>query len=169
MKTCERTSKKSTDQEELDLTQLREILGEHKDRAGALIPVLQEVQKAYGYLPQEVIEKIAWDLNLPLSQVFGVVTFYSQFRLEPHGEHTIRVCQGTACHVGGAREIMDAIGSKLDVANGGTTADRKFTLEGVACLGCCSLAPVIMIDDEAHGRLTPQKATKIVRRFKKEK
>lgn len=168
MKTCERVSKEPSDKEQLDLTQLRGILEGHKDQAGALIPVLQESQKAYGYLSQEVIETIARDLNLPLSQIFGVVTFYAQFRLKPHGEHTIRVCQGTACHVSGAQEIMGAIGSKLGVASGGTTADRKFTLESVACLGCCSLAPVIMIDDEAHGRLTPQKATKIVRRFKKE-
>ena len=167
MKTCERKPQKAETGEKLDLAGLHVILDKHVDHTGALIPVLQEAQKEYGYLAQDIMETIANGLGLPLSQVYGVATFYSQFRLRPHGEHTIKVCQGTACHVGGAKEIIEAIGSKLDVVTGGTTADRKFTLESVACLGCCSLAPLIMIDDEAHGQLTPQKATKIVRNFKK--
>ena len=167
MKTCERVSKEPSDKEQLDLSELREILGEHKDHTGALIPVLQEAQKQYGYLSQDILETIAGDLGLPLSQVYGVVTFYSQFRLQPHGENIIRVCHGTACHVSGAQEITAAVEKKLGIKSGGTTRDRKFTLETVACLGCCSLAPVMMINEETHGRLTASKARKVVRKYGK--
>ncbi len=167
MKTCERPSKKSIDQEELDLTQLRAILDQHKDHAGVLIPVLQESQKVYGYLSEDILATIADDLGLPLSQVYGVATFYSQFRLQPHGENIIRVCHGTACHVSGAKEITAAIEKQLGIVSGATTKDRKFTLDTVACLGCCSLAPVLMINEETHGRLTAGKAKKVVRKYGK--
>ncbi len=168
MKMCERISEKPSELEKFDLTQLGKIMGKHKDHAGALIPVLQETQQAYGYLSEEILERIAKDLSLPLSQVYGVATFYAQFRLRPHGENTIRVCHGTACHVSGAKEITAAVEKQLGVESGGTTKDGKFTLETVACLGCCSLAPVMMINERAHGRLTMSKAKKVVRKYGKD-
>jgi len=132
---------------------------------GSLIPILQDVQAEIGYLPPEVMERIAERAGVPASQVFGVASFYSQFRLEPVGKHIIRVCHGTACHVQGARAITEAILNELDVEEGGTTEDGKFTVEPVACLGCCSLAPVIMIGEDAFGRLTPDEARRIVREY----
>jgi len=167
MRACERSSREKSDYEEMDLSNLGDIISKHKDHTGVLIPVLQEAQKEYGYLSEGIIEKIAGELKLPLSQVYGVVTFYSQFRLKPHGKHTIKVCMGTACHVSGAQEITGSIATKLGVETGGTTKDGKFTLEAVACLGCCGLAPVMMVDDETYGRLTSQKALKAVRQYKK--
>jgi NADH-quinone oxidoreductase E subunit len=167
MKTCERKSKEPEASEKFDLSKLRLILDKHRDHEGVLIPVLQEVQKEYGYLAQEILHTIAKDLSLPLSQVYGVATFYSQFRLQPHGDNTIRVCHGTACHVSGAQEISAAIEKQLGIVSGGTTKDRKFTLDTVACLGCCSLAPVLMINEETHGRLTASKAKKVVRKYGK--
>jgi NADH-quinone oxidoreductase subunit E len=139
------------------------VLARYSGRQGAVIPVLQEVQDALGYLPIWAIEAIALGLEVPASQVYGVVTFYAQFRLKPIGKHLCKVCHGTACHVSGATEVDEAILDQLRVAEGATTADGKFTVESVACLGCCSLAPVIMIDQETFGRLTPDKARKIVK------
>ena len=131
-----------------------------------LIPILQKLQNAYGYLPKDIIEKLSERTGIFVSQIMGVATFYSQFRLEPVGEHVIKVCFGTACHVNGAEPVADALCSELGVTLGKTTEDGKFTVESVACLGCCSLAPVIMIDDETHGRLTPDLVRKTIREFK---
>ncbi len=156
----EKTSKEGA--EKLN-PRLKEILERHKGQGGALIPVLQEAQGALGYLSQETLQAIALNLNIPASQVYGVVTFYTQFRLKPVGHHLIRVCHGTACHVSGAEAIGEALKEELQVEDGETTADGKYTLDSVACLGCCSLAPVIMVDEEAYGRLTPEAARKIVR------
>jgi NADH-quinone oxidoreductase subunit E len=133
------------------------------DRRGALIPLLQQVQAEIGYLPPAALSRIAERAGLSPARVFGVATFYSQFRMEPVGRHIIRVCQGTACHVQGATAITEAICDELGVAEGGTTDDGEFTVEAVACLGCCSLAPVIMIDESTYGRLTPDEARRIVR------
>ena len=168
MKACERVSKEPSELEELDLTKLDKILDKYKDQVGALIPVLQETQKTYGYLTEEILEKIATDSDVPLSQVYGVCTFYSQFKLAPHGQYVIRMCHGTACYVNGAKGVTDSIADKLDINEGETTEDRLFTLETVACLGACGLAPVMMINDETFGRLSSQKALKIVRKIKKE-
>ncbi len=132
---------------------------------GALIPVLQQVQERVGYLPPEVMERIAERVGVPPARVFGVASFYSQFRLEPVGKYVIKVCHGTACHVQGANTITEAICEELGVEEGATTPDGKFTISSVACLGCCSLAPVMMIGDETFGRLTPDTARKIVREF----
>lgn len=135
------------------------------DARGVLIPLLQQVQAEIGYLPPEVMDRIAERSGIPAARVFGVASFYSQFRLEPSGRHIIRVCQGTACHVQGAVAITEAICDELGVAEGGTTEDGEFTLEPVACLGCCSLAPVIMIDEDTFGRLTPDDARRIVKDY----
>ena len=132
---------------------------------GILIPVLQRAQETFGYLSSDTLKGISKGLDIPLSDVYGVVTFYSQFRLKPSGKHIIKVCHGTACHVGGSEGISEALEDELKVSHGDTTSDGKFTLERVACLGCCSLAPCIMIDNETYGRLTPDKAREIVRSF----
>ena len=133
-----------------------EILSEYKDNPkGALIPVLQKAQGVYGYLPKPVLETIARELRLTTAEVFGVVTFYAQFHLNPRGKHIIRVCQGTACHVRGGAKILEAGSEHLKVKPGETTRDLEFTLETVACLGACGLAPVMMVDDNTHGRLNP--------------
>ena len=132
---------------------------------GALIPVLQEAQNAYGFLPKDIIGRIAEILKVPVSQVYGVVTFYAQFHLNPRGRNIIRVCQGTACHVRGAKNVLKALEDELHVTPGQTTADERFTLETVACLGACGLAPVMMVNDDTHGRLTPESVCKILDRY----
>jgi len=131
-----------------------------------LIPLLQKLQEAYGYLPQDVIQRLSEKTGIFVSQIMGVVTFYSQFRLKPVGKNIVRVCFGTACHVNGAENIADAICRELNIELGGTTEDKMFTVESVACLGCCSLAPVIMINDETHGRLSPDTARNVIRQAK---
>jgi NADH-quinone oxidoreductase subunit E len=141
------------------------VAADHADARGALIPILQQVQAEIGYLPPPVMERIAERAGVSPARVFGVASFYSQFRLEPVGRHIVRVCHGTACHVQGAGAVTEAICSELGVEDGGTTDDGKFTVEAVACLGCCSLAPVIMIDEETFGRLTPDQAREIVRNY----
>jgi len=153
--------------EKLDeyLKPLTEILSRYEKKERYLIPVLQEAQEEYGYLPEEVMKEIALGLNLSLSQVYGVVTFYSQFHQEPRGNNIIRVCMGTACHVRGGDSIFDAIKDELAIEAGETTEDLEFTLESVACIGACGLAPVIMINDETHGRLTPDKIPAILAKY----
>ncbi|MFA5536748.1 MAG: NADH-quinone oxidoreductase subunit NuoE [Bacillota bacterium] len=145
--------------------QLMEVLSKYHDQEGALIPVLQAAQDIYGYLPREVLECIGEELKIPISQIYGVVTFYAQFNLSPRGRHLIRVCQGTACYVRGAKAIFDEIKDKLGVGDGETTEDLRFTLESVACIGACSLAPVITIDDDTHGRLTKNSIAKILAQY----
>lgn len=146
-------------------SRLTEILEEYKGKEGVLIPVLQRAQEIKGYLPEETIRAIADFFNKPYSEVYGVATFYAQFRLQPSGENTIRVCAGTACHVRGGKAILDKICSELNIAPGGTSADGKFSLEPVACLGACGLAPVMMINDTTYGRLTPEKIPEILAKY----
>ena len=133
--------------------QLDALIIEYKDQKGPLMPVMQQAQDIFGYLPFEVQSTIAKGLGLPLTEVYGVATFYSQFSMEPKGEHIVSVCLGTACYVRGADKLMDKLVEELGIAEGATTADRKFTLLGTRCLGCCGLAPVLMIDDAVHGNL----------------
>ena len=127
---------------------------EHKDQPGALMPVMQQAQEIYGYLPIEVQAMIAEGLGCSLEQVYCVSTFYAWFNLEPKGQHLIRVCLGTACYVKGAQDVLDELARQLNIEPGHTTADGRFTLEATRCLGCCGLAPVITIDDQVYGRLT---------------
>ena len=149
----------------LALDQLDAILEKYQGVKGALIPVLQEAQNAYGYLPREVIKHIAEKMSIPVSQIYGVVTFYAQFHLNPRGKNIIRVCQGTACHVRGAKGILKALEDSLQVKAGGTTPDLKFTLETVACIGACGLAPVLMVNDDTHGRLTPEVIPELLAKY----
>ena len=138
------------------------IVHKHNVEPGAVIPVLQEIQDTYGYVPPLAIERAAENMNIPASEIFGIVTFYTQFRLQPLGENLIKVCHGTACHLCGAERISDALSQEVGAKEGETSHDNKFTVERVACLGCCSLAPCIMINDETHGRLTPEAVRKVV-------
>ncbi len=140
-----------------------EVAAKYAGTRGSVIPVLQQVQERIGFLPPEVMERIGERLRVPPAQIFGVASFYAQFRFEPVGRHVIKVCHGTACHVQGATAITDALCDELGVADGGTTEDRRFTVESVACLGCCSLAPVMMIGEHTYARLTPDEARRIVR------
>lgn len=142
-----------------------EILEKYKGMDGALIPVLQESQNVHGYLSKEVIEYISAKMNIPSSQIYGVVTFYAQFHLNPRGKNVIRVCQGTACHVRGAKAILKAVEEHLGVSAGETTPDLSFTLETVACIGACGLAPVMMVNEDTHGRLTPESIPEILSRY----
>ncbi|HHW44735.1 NADH-quinone oxidoreductase subunit NuoE [Desulfofundulus thermobenzoicus] len=132
---------------------------------GALIPLLQEAQEIYGYLPGEVMESIAGELKVPFSKVFGVATFYAQFHLKPRGRNIVRICQGTACHVRGAARVFSSVSDKLGVGRNETTPDLRYTLETVACLGACGLAPVMMVNDDTHGRLTPERAADILKDY----
>ncbi len=134
-----------------------------------VIPLLQEIQSRHGYLSQELVEAVAKEINIPASRLYGVATFYSQFRFEPIGKHLIKVCKGTACHVAGAEKVYSILSEELNVDEGGTTADGLFTLESVACLGCCSLAPVVMIDDNIYGKLSPAKMTDILKEYADDK
>jgi len=143
-----------------------EIMDGFSGKQAELIPILQKLQDAYGYLPQDVIARLSERTGIFVSQIMGVVTFYSQFRLEPVGKNIVKICFGTACHVIGAENIADAICHELGIALGGTTEDQLFTVESVACIGCCSLAPVITINEETHGRLTPDTARNAIRGFK---
>ena len=135
---------------------------------GELIPLLQSAQDHFGYIPRRAISYISSVTGIPESDVFGVITFYSQFRLQPIGKYVIRVCEGTACHVSGAKKITEAVQDELGIEVGDTTEDNLFTLNTVACLGCCSLAPVIMVNDETHGRLTPTSVRKVLKRYRRQ-
>jgi NADH-quinone oxidoreductase subunit E len=151
---------------EVSLDKAREIVEEFRGKKGILIQALQKIQASYGYIPRNVMEYISRELNIPESTIYGVVTFYAQFRLKPAGKNVIRVCHGTACHVGNAPEITAALESELGIKDGDTTDDGMFSLESVACLGCCSLAPVMTVNGIAYGKLTPDKARKIIRNMK---
>ena len=146
-----------------DLSLLKSVLEEYASQPGSLITILQQAQDIYGYLPKDVMYHIAETVGTTPAEVVGVATFYSQFRLAPIGKYLIMSCQGTACHVNGSERISAAITQYLGIENGQTTEDGLFTLEHVACLGCCSLAPVIMINGEAYGSLTPDKVVTILK------
>ncbi len=146
--------------------QLAVLLDKYRGTKGSVIPVLQQAQEIFGYLPREVLIKISKEIGVPVSQIYGVVTFYAQFHLEPRGQNIIRSCQGTACHVRGAKAVLVAIREKLGLKEGQvTTPDLKFTLETVACIGACGLAPVFMVNDDTHGRLTPESVGPIMDKY----
>lgn len=151
---------------EQELERFTALLDDYRGKKGNVIPVLQQAQEIFGYLPKSVLIKISEELDVPISRIYGVVTFYAQFHLEPRGENIIRSCQGTACHVRGAKailaELQKALG--LDEQNV-TTPDLRFTLEKVACIGACGLAPVMMINDNTHGRLTPEAVRSILAKY----
>jgi len=147
------------------VAKLNSIIEKHKGKAGGLIPVLEEAQVCLEYLPLSVQKKIAVGLNLPLSRVYGVVTFYSFFTMTPRGKHTVRVCLGTACYVRGGKALTETLEKQFGIKEGETTPDRMFTLESVRCLGACGLGPVIVVDDEVHGRVKPGKVKEILSQY----
>ncbi len=149
--------------EDIDLGKLEGVLGAHDRAVSSLIPLLQDAQDVHGWLPQPVIDRVAEHLNLPASTVYGVVTFYAQFYLAPQGRHNVRVCQGTACHVKGSSNIIAALKRELGIEPGQTTDDLSLSLERVACVGSCALAPVVVVDGEVHGRMTLEKTLKVVK------
>ena len=151
-----------TTAETFDMTQLEEILQAYRGQKGAVIPVLQKAQKIYGYLPVEVLQKIARGLRMPISRIYGVATFYSQFYLTRRGRHVVRQCDGTACHVRGSAQIIEKMENELGIKAGETTPDYKVTYEVVYCLGSCGLAPVATVDDMAVGKLAPERMASIV-------
>ena len=146
--------------------QLQAVIDAMKGTKGALMPVMQEAQAIFGYLPKEVQQFIADGLGVTLSEVYGVSTFYAQFVLEPQGEHVIGVCLGTACYVKGSQKVLDKLVEELQIDVGRTTADGKFTIQATRCLGACGLAPVMMINDEVYGRLTPDEIPGILATYK---
>ncbi len=151
---------------EHDFSQLDAIFSKYRNRSGILIPLLQEAQQKMGYLSKDVMRYIAEKMDIPAADIYGVATFYSMFKLKPQGKHIVRVCKGTACHVSDADGIKEALRSALQLeGEEDTTSDMKFTLMEVACLGCCSLAPVIMIDDTTYGKLTPEAIKGILDRY----
>lgn len=160
------TSEKPLQAEEVDLSELEKILEDYKGKRGAVIPVLQKVQNKYGYLPEPAIVLIAERLNISISEIVGVATFYAQFHLKPRGKHVVKVCCGTACHVKNAKRLSNKIQTKLKVNVNETTEDREFTFEEVSCLGACGIAPVVTIDDHVHGEISPDKLDEILDTYK---
>jgi len=151
--------------ENVDLSILAQILKKYESQSGVLIAILQEAQEAYGYLPGEVLTHIRRETKIPLSRIYGVITFYAQFYLTPRGRNTVRVCRGTACHVRGGRSVLKAAEGSLGIKEGETTGDLEFSLETVACLGTCFLAPVMMVNRSYFGRLVPQRVRPILEQF----
>lgn len=146
--------------------QLKSFITAHKSDPGPLIMIMQEAQRIYGYLPKEVQEIISKELNVPMEKVYEIATFYAQFNLVPKGKYHISVCLGTACYVKGSGKILEAIEQQLKIKSGECTADRKFSLDSCRCLGACGLAPVMKINEEVYGKLTPDKVPKILAEFK---
>ncbi len=154
--------------ETADLSLMDELLKKYRNRKGNLIPILQGTQDIYGYLPKESFIHIHKATGLSLNELYGVATFYAQFRLKPAGRNIVKMCHGTACHVQNVTAITDEILDTLGIKDGETTEDGIFTVETVACLGCCSLAPVMMIGEETYGKLTPKQAVKIIQEIRRE-
>lgn len=147
------------------LAQVDKIISSYKGKAGALIPVLEQVQDICGYLPMFLQTRVASGLNLPVANVFGVVTFYSFFTMVPRGKHVIRVCLGTACYVRGGQRIMERVAEILKISPGECTEDRNFSLETVRCLGACGLAPVVVVDADTHGQVKPAKLEQTLAKY----
>ncbi len=156
-------AKKVLTTENFDL--LKKAIEDHKDLPGALMPVLHEGQKIFGALPIEVQKVVSEEMNIPMAEIYGVVTFYSQFSLEPKGDYHIGVCLGTACYVKGAQPIIDAIESSLNLAVGATSADAKFSLEATRCIGACGLAPVLTVNEDVYGRISEKDVPDILAKY----
>ena len=153
---------------ELEMLQkLDDIIHNHAEQEGALIPILQKAQDLFGYLPEKVIKRIAFKLSMPYSEVAGVVGFYSYFSTIPKGKYEIRICLGTACYVRGAQDVLKAIKDDIKIGVGETTDDRLFSLSAGRCFGACGLAPVIMVNDEVYQRVKPSKVSEILNQYRK--
>ena len=146
--------------------ELMRVISEHKGQQGATMPVMQAAQEIYGYLPEEVQIMIADGLNIPLSEVYGIASFYAQFTLNPKGQYRISICLGTACYVKGSKDILSKVCEVLGCQPGGITPDGVFSVDATRCLGCCGLAPVMMVNDEVYGRLKPADVEEILAKYK---
>jgi len=154
---------------DIDLSLLDPILQKHEGREDALITILQEVQEVYSYLPEEALARLSREARIPMSRIYAVVTFYAQFYLNPRGRQIVRVCRGTACHVRGGSLILEAVERELGITDGETTPNLEYSLETVACIGACALAPAMVVNENTYGKMTPSEATKaIYRKDKKE-
>jgi NADH-quinone oxidoreductase subunit E len=153
-------------EQEIDLTGANAVIDKYLDMKGALMPVLQAIQEHYGYIPEPCVDLVAERLNVYSSQIYGVLTFYAQFHLEPRGKYIVRVCMGTACHVKGAGRIADGVEERLGIGNAQTSPDLKFTVEHVACIGACGMAPVIMVNEGTYGSMTVQKLEEVIKKYK---
>jgi NADH:ubiquinone oxidoreductase subunit E len=162
---CECAGGEAVEEEELRAG-LDRIIADHRGQPGALIQVLHKAQELLGYLPIEAQERVASGLGVPLSEVYGVVSFYSYFRMVPRGQHTIRVCLGTACYVRGGRKVLAQVQNKLGIAVGGTTDDRNFSLEVVRCIGACGLAPVLAVGGDIYRRVKPSKVSDLLGKYR---
>lgn len=151
-----------------EFAELKAYIDSVKNSQGILMQTLQKAQDIFGYLPLEVQQFISEETNIPLADIYGVVTFYSQFTIEEKGKHKISVCLGTACYVKGSQEIMDKLSEELNIKVGETTEDKMFTLEATRCLGCCGLAPVMMVDDDVYGKMEPKKVHEIIEKYRKQ-
>jgi NADH-quinone oxidoreductase subunit E len=147
---------------------LAPIVEKYRGKEGVAIPLLSDVQREVGYVAEEAVNYVGSQLSIPAAELFGVATFYAMFRFQPQGKHVVRLCRGTACHVQGSGRIAEQLERTLKVKDGETTADLMFTLQYVACLGCCSLAPAMLVGTEVHGRLTPEKAVAVMENLSKE-
>jgi len=161
------TAENVAEQEAVDLQACSDILDHYQDMQGALMPVLQAIQDHYGYIPEETVHLTAERLNVYASQIYGVLTFYAQFHLEPRGRYIVRVCMGTACHVKGAGRLGDRVAEALGIRHAETTEDVKFTCEYVACIGACGMAPVIMVNDATYGSMSVQKLNEVIEKYQK--
>jgi len=165
MYTVEQLAEINTDLKAEVMSEVDRIITQFRGKPGCLIPVLEECQGVTGYLPAELQEYIGEQLNIPGSTVYGVVTFYSFFSMVPKGRHTVKVCMGTACYVKGIGEVLNRLRSTYKLKVGETTEDRRFSLEAVRCLGACGLAPVLVVDQDTHGGVTPESALKILEQY----
>lgn len=154
-----------TRSEKRGLPGIADIIAKHATGRGSLIPILQDIQEKIGYLSQEAMAELEQRMGISANEIFGVATFYTQFRFTPPGRHTIVSCQGTACHVRGGRQILNELQQRLGIAAGQTTADGQFDLERVACLGCCALAPVVAVDGKVHAQMTAKKVPSIISQY----
>jgi len=155
-----------SEEREKKYEKLKQVIEEYKNSPGSLIQVLHKAQVIFGYIPEDVQRFISQKLNVPISTVYGVVTFYNFFRLDPVGKHTVTVCLGTACYVKGGAEILKTLKEELNVEVGRTTKDRLFTLYTARCFGACGLAPVMMVDEEVYGRLSPTRAIRVIKEYR---
>jgi NADH-quinone oxidoreductase subunit E len=153
-------------EKQISLTYIDAVISKHNVQPGGIIPVLQEIQDTYGYIPSVAIHRISENTNISISEIYGIATFYSQFRLQPVGKNMVKVCHGTACHLNGAEKVAHDIARATGTQEGETSADGQFTVERVACLGCCSLAPCVMVNEEVHGRLTSEEIATVMDDYK---
>ena len=151
------------------MKKIKHILEKYEYKKSRIIQILNEIQKSYNYLPQDVLQYISQQLKLPLSNIYSIATFYSAFSLKPRGKHLVTVCMGTACHVRGAPAVLSRLEERLKIKTGSTTPDNQFTLRTVNCLGACALAPIVVIDEEYHGQTTVNKVDKVLNSYAKEK